>query len=260
MSRIFGGEHGDDKPRNSRSHARHPATLMLTGEDVAALEVLLLDELAAWIRSDANPGEGYSDRHGQAVAEALLSAVSRAPAFRPAQAFEPSADITAAREQVAAGARALTFESGPATLTEQLMPVALRELGRNAGDPGAQICWLYYHALLALAAAADLEDPDAVMRGITATCTAWGELLQDGAVLPWRCSPKPPAAAPVPERVELAVSEDLVTAYVETLIERLTGADKAVPDHDGDYPVQYRSALYYIRVVGGRVPVVQVFS
>lgn len=53
---------------------------------------------------------------------------------------------------------------------------------------------------------------------------------------------------------------DMLTAYVETLLERLIGATKVTPDADGDYPVRYRSALYYVRVVGTVDPVVQVFS
>ena len=53
---------------------------------------------------------------------------------------------------------------------------------------------------------------------------------------------------------------DMVRAYVESLLERLTGIDKAVPDHDGDYPVRYRDALYYVRLIGEKDPVVQVFA
>lgn len=53
---------------------------------------------------------------------------------------------------------------------------------------------------------------------------------------------------------------DMLTAYVETLLERLIGATKVTPDADGDYPVRYRDALYYVRVVGSVDPVVQVFS
>ena len=60
--------------------------------------------------------------------------------------------------------------------------------------------------------------------------------------------------------LESAVPAEMVTAYIETLIERLTGVKKAEPDADGDYPIRYRSALYYVRVVGSRMPVVQVFS
>ena len=44
--------------------------------------------------------------------------------------------------------------------------------------------------------------------------------------------------------LESAVSAEMVTSHVETLIERLTGVKKAEPDADGDYPIRYRSALY----------------
>lgn len=53
---------------------------------------------------------------------------------------------------------------------------------------------------------------------------------------------------------------DMVRSHVETLIEQLVGVDKARSDGDGDYPIRYRDAAYYIRVVNDRVPVVQVFS
>lgn len=52
----------------------------------------------------------------------------------------------------------------------------------------------------------------------------------------------------------------MVRSHVETLIEELTGVDKAEPDGDGDYPIRFRNALYYVRVTNAQVPVVQVFS
>ena len=52
----------------------------------------------------------------------------------------------------------------------------------------------------------------------------------------------------------------MVRAYVESMLERLIGAQKVSPDDDGDYPVRYRNALYYVRLVGDVNPVVQVFS
>lgn len=52
----------------------------------------------------------------------------------------------------------------------------------------------------------------------------------------------------------------MVRAYVESLLERLIGAQQVTPDADGDYPVRYRDALYYVRLVGDVDPVVQVFS
>ena len=57
-----------------------------------------------------------------------------------------------------------------------------------------------------------------------------------------------------------AVRADMVRAYVESLLERLIGAQQVSPDDDGDYPVRYRNALYYVRLVGDVDPVVQVFS
>jgi hypothetical protein len=53
---------------------------------------------------------------------------------------------------------------------------------------------------------------------------------------------------------------DMVRAYVESLLERLTGTERFVPDEDGDYPVRYRDALYFVRLVGEVDPVIQVFS
>lgn len=53
----------------------------------------------------------------------------------------------------------------------------------------------------------------------------------------------------------------MVTSHVETLIERVTSSDKAQPDQDGDYPVRFRDALYYVRVAGTDTrPIVRVFS
>ena len=53
---------------------------------------------------------------------------------------------------------------------------------------------------------------------------------------------------------------DMVRAFVESLLERLTGSEKVVPGADDDYPVRFRGALYYVRLVGDVDPVVQVFS
>lgn len=57
------------------------------------------------------------------------------------------------------------------------------------------------------------------------------------------------------------VSIDMVTSHVETLIERLTGSkDRVKADADGDYPLRYRNAAYFVRVAKPQKPVVQVFS
>jgi hypothetical protein len=55
---------------------------------------------------------------------------------------------------------------------------------------------------------------------------------------------------------------EMVRAYAESLLEQVVGTDKVKPDNDGDYPVRYQSALYYVRIDPGRRddPVVQVFA
>jgi len=53
----------------------------------------------------------------------------------------------------------------------------------------------------------------------------------------------------------------MVISHVETVIERVTGIDRATPDSDGDYQVLYRGGHYYVRIVEiGDQPIVRVYS
>ena len=74
-------------------------------------------------------------------------------------------------------------------------------------------------------------------------------------------SNQPSGAAPAPEATRTRrLPDGMIESYIETLVERLTGVDKAYHDADGDYPIRYRRALYYVRVVHAGDPVVQFFS
>lgn len=53
---------------------------------------------------------------------------------------------------------------------------------------------------------------------------------------------------------------DVIAAYVERLLETITDTARVLPDHDGDYPVRFGSALYYVRLVGHDPTDVQVFA
>ena len=55
---------------------------------------------------------------------------------------------------------------------------------------------------------------------------------------------------------------EMVRAYTESLLKKILGADTLRADADGDWPVRYKSALYYVRVDPGRndEPVVQIFA
>ncbi len=57
-------------------------------------------------------------------------------------------------------------------------------------------------------------------------------------------------------------NSEMVRAYTESLLEQILGIEKVSTDHDGDYPVRYNSALYYVRIDPGSHddPVVQVFA
>lgn len=52
---------------------------------------------------------------------------------------------------------------------------------------------------------------------------------------------------------------DVAFVYVRDLLERLTG-ERPEPDGDGDLPVQFEGARFFVRVVGPTDPWVQVFS
>ncbi|MGV1037037.1 MAG: T3SS (YopN, CesT) and YbjN peptide-binding chaperone 1 [Candidatus Nanopelagicales bacterium] len=52
---------------------------------------------------------------------------------------------------------------------------------------------------------------------------------------------------------------DMVESYVRDLVERITGS-RPEPDDDGDLPIEYGNARFYVRVINGGDPVVQVFS
>jgi hypothetical protein len=53
---------------------------------------------------------------------------------------------------------------------------------------------------------------------------------------------------------------DVTAAFVEKLLAGISGGGLVEPDADGDYPVRYRSALYYVRLVGDGHVDVQVFA
>lgn len=53
---------------------------------------------------------------------------------------------------------------------------------------------------------------------------------------------------------------DVITAYVEKLLGAQTGSDRVAADEDGDYPVRFGNARYYVRLVGDPDPDVSVFA
>ncbi|MEY3619165.1 MAG: hypothetical protein RL726_1863, partial [Actinomycetota bacterium] len=48
----------------------------------------------------------------------------------------------------------------------------------------------------------------------------------------------------------MSLQTDIAASHLETLIERLTGVHKAVPDAEGDYSVHLRGATFMTRIDG----------
>jgi len=55
------------------------------------------------------------------------------------------------------------------------------------------------------------------------------------------------------------VHREMVVSYTRDLLEQLTG-HRPEPDQDGDLPIEYGGALFYVRIDGPTDPVVQIFS
>ena len=58
----------------------------------------------------------------------------------------------------------------------------------------------------------------------------------------------------------MGLNNDIARSHLETLIERVSGQEKAVPDEQGMYFVKTGGAGFFARVDGDEIPVIRVFS
>jgi hypothetical protein len=58
----------------------------------------------------------------------------------------------------------------------------------------------------------------------------------------------------------VGLNNDIARSHLETLIERITGIEKAAPAESGDYFIKTENAGFFARVDGDDVPVIRVFS
>ena len=58
----------------------------------------------------------------------------------------------------------------------------------------------------------------------------------------------------------MGLNNDIARSHLETLIERISGLDKASADEQGNYFIKTESAGFFARVDGDDVPVIRVFS
>ena len=53
---------------------------------------------------------------------------------------------------------------------------------------------------------------------------------------------------------------DVAISHLETMVERVTNSDKAIPDQDGDYFIETEHGGFFARVDGGETPILRVFT
>jgi hypothetical protein len=158
----------------------------LTEADMPAVEFLLLDQLALWMLSDANPASAaYDEVAGGVVLSALLNAVANAGDVRPEREPVVGPEIAEARRRFVEGAREYAaHERGIALVVTRLMPAAIAELNTNVGNAAQQIYWTYLYSLFVIASGVVGEQDPSVARGIGMSFSGWNDLIADGLRLP----------------------------------------------------------------------------
>jgi hypothetical protein len=58
----------------------------------------------------------------------------------------------------------------------------------------------------------------------------------------------------------VSLQTEIAASHLETLIERLTGVHKAVPDAEGDYSVHLRGATFMTRIDGDDQPICRIYA
>jgi hypothetical protein len=153
-----------------------------------AFEVLLLDDLAAYLMGAGPLESPYTAEHGSRVISALFGALINSSRYAPEQSPPVSESMLAARERFVEGAHGFAElgTAGVAKLVNRLLPAILGELETHTGAPDQQAQSLFYYCLLAVESGPmNLLDP-AAAEGSMELFAGWDRVLGDGLVLPWR--------------------------------------------------------------------------
>lgn len=171
----------------------------LTADQVPALEITLIDAVADWLFSPANPGAAdpprtdYDESHAGHLVSSLFTAVDTSRSFLPRQEPAATPAITAARSRIVDGAHELSAQGpdGVSLLVSRAMPSVLAELGNNAGERAKQAHGVVVYLLYPLALGTRTEHDEAVLEGIVEAYAGWDAVLRAGYAPPWR--PLPPS-------------------------------------------------------------------
>lgn len=162
----------------------------LTVKAMPAFEILLIDDLAAYVMGSGPLSGPYTVEHGSRVLSALFGAVISSDAYVPDQVPQATPGMERARSAFVDGAHAFAALSGPglAQLANRLIPAVLGELEIHKDAPEEQTRSLFYYSILAVASGPlNLLAEDAA-NGAMEILGAWDGVLGAGLVLPWRHS------------------------------------------------------------------------
>jgi hypothetical protein len=157
-------------------------------EAMPAFEVLLLDDLAAYLMGGGPLQPPFTVEHGSRVVSALFGAIVNSAHYRPQDSPPVTDEIALAREHVVQGAHqfAACGIAGLNQLANRLIPAALGELELRKDAPEQQTCSLFYYSLLAVGSGpGNLMDRDAA-DGVAHIFRAWDDVFGRGFMVPWR--------------------------------------------------------------------------
>ena len=161
----------------------------LSAPAMPALELLLLDGLAAHLFGPEAPAQPYTIQHGTVAVSLLLRAVNDAPAIDlegSAQDDDPA--LGAARQAVVDGAHALGRKRGHGAqqLASRFLTAAIGELERHKDAPESQLQSLFCYGLLAIASGTENKANADISDGILSAFHTWASRIADGFIPPWR--------------------------------------------------------------------------
>jgi hypothetical protein len=153
-----------------------------------AFEVLLVDDLAAYVMGAGPLEPPYTVEHGSRVVSALFGAILNSQRYSPEQAPDVTAEISLARTEFVQGAHAFADRGvdGVVQLVNRLIPAILGELEIYKEAPEHQACSLFYYSMLAVASGPlNVLDSDAAA-GVMQIFLSWDALFGSGFIPPWR--------------------------------------------------------------------------
>lgn len=160
----------------------------MTLQAMPSLEVLFLDDLAAYLMGSGPLEEPYTIEHGSHVLSLLLGAVVNSPHYQPAETPAVTDEMLVARESFVRGAHDFAGRGakGLIQLVNRLVPAIVGELEIQKEAPEAQTSQLFHYGMLAVASGPANSLSDEAAAGFRQILSGWDGLFGQGFTLPWR--------------------------------------------------------------------------